>query len=839
MRATVNVNAGSDPATLLAGSPAAQQALREVTRDPRAPTRIVVVGPAGYGKTVLLDAMAAAWSDAGVPVHRTVPDEPVSGEPVSDEPGALVVDDAHLLPAAALDRLAAFAARHTGPVVVGHRPHPEPPGMAALGAALATRRRPVVLGVLDRAGIAARAALLPGDRPSDDRLAAVLTRTAGVPALVDRMLSATSDGADLLAQLGYTLDALPPGVGELLLARAVGAPAAPEVLVPLLRLAGADALDALVTAAWAHGRLTAGGGAIPLVSAAVLARTPRAVVVEMRRSLAEIELARGGDVGAAAQGLLRAGATGPRVAAVFTAAADQAVRSGTDGPSRADELYEAAVRAGADPLELAPRRAEAAVVAGDLDLALSHADRVLAVADQPRDAAAQRAGTVAAAVLARRGNLARSADLYRWMGPSARSVPALVGTGALDEARAVLAPHATGGRPPTLLSGAEELIAQGVLDSVVGSATAAMSKLVRAAGLLEPPDRAALLPDTPAALAALVAIQCGELDVAQSVLERAVATGLGGCGAAVRHRLLLGWIAMYRGAHGTARRALDVGPGLEPRDELLAAALEVALARRAGDPAALTIGWARAREAIVHHPVDLFVLQQLGELRVAAARLREQSWVAPHLDEAAALLGRLGNPLLWTAPLHWAGVHAAMFSENPGAAAADVAALEAGSSTSRYAAAMAVGARQWLLVLGGQVDPAGVEAAAHGLHAVGLSWDGGRLAGQAAIRTRDKKAMGTLLATARFLQNAERVPAPEEAAPEAATPEAGVRGDVLSGREREVAALVLEGLTYKQIGERLFISSKTVEHHVARMRHRLGSGSRGELFAHLRAIVRS
>ena len=59
----------------------------------------------------------------------------------------------------------------------------------------------------------------------------------------------------------------------------------------------------------------------------------------------------------------------------------------------------------------------------------------------------------------------------------------------------------------------------------------------------------------------------------------------------------------------------------------------------------------------------------------------------------------------------------------------------------------------------------------------------------------------------------------------------------LSEREREVAALVVEGLTYKQIGERLFISAKTVEHHVARMRHRLGSGSRGELFADLRQIV--
>ena len=50
---------------------------------------------------------------------------------------------------------------------------------------------------------------------------------------------------------------------------------------------------------------------------------------------------------------------------------------------------------------------------------------------------------------------------------------------------------------------------------------------------------------------------------------------------------------------------------------------------------------------------------------------------------------------------------------------------------------------------------------------------------------------------------------------------------------------MLAGLTYKQIGEQLFISAKTVEHHMARMRQRLGSGSRGELFARLRILVNS
>jgi DNA-binding CsgD family transcriptional regulator len=59
----------------------------------------------------------------------------------------------------------------------------------------------------------------------------------------------------------------------------------------------------------------------------------------------------------------------------------------------------------------------------------------------------------------------------------------------------------------------------------------------------------------------------------------------------------------------------------------------------------------------------------------------------------------------------------------------------------------------------------------------------------------------------------------------------------LSDREQEVADLVLAGLTYKQIGDRLFISAKTVEHHVARMRQRLNCANRAELLARLRSMA--
>ena len=169
----------------------------------------------------------------------------------------------------------------------------------------------------------------------------------------------------LLVQLGYTVTAQEPGVRGLLLARALGAPVETEVLVPLLGLTGGPAaLDELLEAARAAGLLTADGLAIPLISDAVLARTPAGSRSEQLRALAEIELGRGGNIRTAARGLLAAGMSGARAAGVFSAAAAEALPSG--GPE-AGEFLAAAVRAGIPALELAARRAEAAVLADELD----------------------------------------------------------------------------------------------------------------------------------------------------------------------------------------------------------------------------------------------------------------------------------------------------------------------------------------------------------------------------------------------------------------------------------------------------------------------------------------
>jgi DNA-binding CsgD family transcriptional regulator len=54
-----------------------------------------------------------------------------------------------------------------------------------------------------------------------------------------------------------------------------------------------------------------------------------------------------------------------------------------------------------------------------------------------------------------------------------------------------------------------------------------------------------------------------------------------------------------------------------------------------------------------------------------------------------------------------------------------------------------------------------------------------------------------------------------------------------------VATLVLDGRTHREIGAQLFIAPKTVEHHVARIRAKLGATTRAEFVAALRTLLDS
>jgi DNA-binding CsgD family transcriptional regulator len=517
----------------------------------------------------------------------------------------------------------------------------------------------------------------------------------------------------------------------------------------------------------------------------------------------------------------------------------------TEDPALAAELLGEAARSGAPVAGLSSRRAQAAALAGDLDGALQWADAALADEAAPDRA---RAAGVAAAVLAQRGLLGRAADLARLAGGerAGSAALALLATGAAEEAAAVLEDARDARGLPTMLSVSEELTAQGVAQSLrtgenaADDIAAALSTLTRAAALLEPVGRTALLVDSPAALAALVALHSGELGVAESVLQRAVDADLGGPPCRPRHRLLLAWIAMLAGRTSRAREHMAAATEgcrpLEPRDDVFLQALDVGLARRSSDVPALVRAWVRAREAVVRYPVDLFTLLPLGELVVAAARLQDVDRLRPHLAEAQALLGRLGDPQLWATSLHWSGAQAAIVADDPAGLRPHAAALVAAARTSPYAATLARAGRCWTRVLAGDVDAAAVVTAAEQLTAVGLGWDGSRLAGQAAARATDPRARSLLLGCARSLADNAGCEAPTAVqAPRPADGGPPVPTGALSDREREVARLVVEGQTYREIGGRLYISAKTVEHHVSRMRQRLGASNRSDLLARLRA----
>jgi len=55
---------------------------------------------------------------------------------------------------------------------------------------------------------------------------------------------------------------------------------------------------------------------------------------------------------------------------------------------------------------------------------------------------------------------------------------------------------------------------------------------------------------------------------------------------------------------------------------------------------------------------------------------------------------------------------------------------------------------------------------------------------------------------------------------------------VLTRREREVLGLLVEGLSNQQIADRLFLSKRTVEHHVGAILAKIGAGTRAEALAH-------
>lgn len=848
--------------------PYARDIFREL--DSAEPDSVVVLirGRSGTGKSALLTAVRARLRSRGIPLRDNIcaPAPPTiaagatnSGngrhpaaqatEDLSPRP-ALIIDNAHTASPADLEALCASIESGCCTVVVATQPRPHDVHLRALADSVARRGRVIDLRALGVSDIApfARELGMAVPRPVSQHIhqqtggirgGVVAALTAACSARLDAGIRAVDEAvADWARAL---LDNLEPDLLETLAVATTGTGLDASELTEVLGVDAAEA-QSLIDRARATALVT--DADLLLAPAIAPLRTllgdRRYLGVQRRLLAARLDAGLLRDHTALA--LAESGVRDPQLAEFLCRAAEHAGRD-------AVRYYAAAVAAGAELDLIALRWAEAAARIGDGETAMRLAEPLLARSGVSGAELAD-AVRICAGVLTRRGLVGRAAQLYAWLGAHRIGADWAVGATVLYLAgnirdAAELSGSATQW-PPTEANTQARLIATALADTLTRPGTdsaAAVSALVQAAHADAGVDR--FLPCTAVSIAVLLCLSTGEPRRAGEALLRATDSGLR-C-----HQLqaLSAWVAMLGGDEqgaATTVAALD-WDSLDIRDRLLAHGAAVGLARRGGDNVALARAWQAAYPLFDDVDADLLTLLPIGELWLAAIRLRDERRIAPLVDASLTLLRHLDQPPTWANAFHWYGVQAAIAHESPDELVPHARLLKAAAEAGdRHAAVLADAGRTWVLVLRGQVAAGPVEAAVAGLRAIGLTWDAARLASEAALAAGDSTTATALLKLARAVRAEARPqeslipPAPSATGPRGRTPvspdPATDGAAILSDREREVAELVLLGLTYREIGARLYISAKTVEHHVARIRRRIGAGSRSELLSMLRAM---
>ncbi len=787
---------------------------------------VVVVGVDGSGRTHRLAQLAgpdAVWP----PRFRDTADLVALVEKALEERAEIVVDDAHLRPPELLRRLAQ-AVEDGAVVLIARRPTVRLPELAALDGAVAATGAVEMLAPLPDETIAT----LLGDAP-----AATVAACAGSPTVA-------------AALVGWSgADPMPAALTALVQRRVAVLSRPAAALVPVLaerlpldapvlaRLAGvktiavAYALDELVEA----GLLVPGADAlVPAVAAAVRgAAAPGA-----RR-------ARGAAVAAAvvdAAGSPTTGGRSPDPSSAHEFAVRMRELGVQSGPAVALRLAAARGLAPTDAatahdwaqeaLTLLPDDADSAGVREDAALVEAEAAIVLGVpSERPGDEPVEGPHAERWAVL--RG-LRAAQD-----GRAARAVEELDRGGEVGAVLAAPLQFGTGlpvGPGSVAASTTAELLRRTAAAAV--RPYDALPLVVEAAEALDRAPAAPLLPDTPHALGAVLAVLAGDPTTADHLLRRAL-TDAPTSAQRTRHVLLRAWIGLRTGRYAEAVRVTSEGgdaPGDLPgaREELLLTCVAAGLARRSGDIPALRAAWTAAEPLLVRRAADLWQLEQLEELAVAGARLRQEHRTEPVLAVLESALDAQGRPVAWEAAMAWLRLQCAVVRDDVDAADEATARLDRAVPLAPppgrppdgldRARAQAAAARCWRRALRGEVDADAVVEASARLVSADLPWEGSWLAGQTAIRAVDPAVARQLLERARALG--------ATAAERPAT-----SSFVLSEREREVAELVRAGRTHREIGAQLYLSPKTVEHHVARMRSKLGAGTRAEFLAALARVL--
>ncbi len=790
---------------------------------PDGPIRGVVVGPAGSGKTTALRALRDQLRARGI--STTV-------GAVAGDPGTVVlVDDAHTLSDDEFDALDQWADDPDASIVVAHRPH-DGDRLRRLTARLEAASSPILLGELTVEQI------VTATRLPVTCARAVVGLTGGLTwltlAAVDAHDADACDidpahrelGQSLRQLIAHRLDYLDAGTRTAIEALCLFGPTDLARMTP-----PTGSWDAAVAAGFAHGLLEPNGTPPRAVRAAVHAVIPA-------HRVAALTAATGGEAATGvddAEGEVwgsRPGEASPQSRADRLVVQADAVRA--DDPAQALAMYREAWAAGAEPRGLGLRFAIAALGTGELDAATSYFDRMLA---SPDAHTVSHAVAASLAVWAARGTLAAGAagttdEPAASPVEHARLALAVLGTG--------IAPH----RSPAPPDGAHDTLTVAsdalgtALDASLGAdVDGAVDALTLASELYNATQSDFPLVEPPAVPAAAAALATGALTVAASTLEAAVAAQQGGPWARPRLRLWQAWIAIQANRPDEARthigRAKDCGAVLLPRDRLILSACEVALARRYAHTAEVMTVFRDARAHLLRRRFDLYLHPFLAEFMLAGVRVGAADAVDRHFRAALASLDQLGSPPLWATPLRWAGVQRGILMGRSDELVPHARALMAAAQHNAFAAQLATAGRTWTDVLAGRVDADAVETAAQSLAHHGLAWDGARLAAHGAARTGDRQASSQLLACARDLHPTQVLAAAGPAPEAVATPD----GTALSARELEVARLVLKGKTYVEIGQTLFISPRTAEHHIARIRRRLDATSRSDLLTRLRDLL--
>lgn len=458
---------------------------------------------------------------------------------------------------------------------------------------------------------------------------------------------------------------------------------------------------------------------------------------------------------------------------------------------------------------------------GDAHTAIEAADRALTASRDPDGHAAAVAAAAAACdstIGDAAGRWRRIADgLVGAAGAEAHGraalASALLGDGAAASAdraaaRAML-PEPAPRRATVLLDGVDALLA-----AAGGDLGGAATRLCGLAAVTVPPDPFVVEPWDELAATAVAAN--GDDVRARAVLARS---------GTPRGVLLSAWLDLRTGRLAEVRAGLTAATGRSVlrRDAVLAAAVSVGLARRA-DPARLADTWRAVAPAVAGADVELLQLDVWGELSVAAAAVSEPT--AAHIAEAMdAAITRAGRPPWAVAAGTWWRVQRA--AAGTGTTRVEPAAVPITDAPggSPYLDTIGAATVAWSAVLVGDVDAEAVLRAGSGLVEVGRPWEAAALCADALRRAADPASAKRLLAAGRAMRGRDT--------------SRRVTPGGLSAREREIGTLVLDGHTQREIGARLFISPKTVEQHVAKMRLKLDATTRAELVAGLQARLRS